>query len=462
MRNPLFFLPLLGFLTGCNAILGNRDGKDAIADAGVEQGEEEAAEAGTEAGKDSGAPPVDPPDDSSCQVTWTEESRVPDGECKRRRVITLHGGIQSPLSLSLMHTTKGRLGVAVHNVLDADSSELVIDQFTPPKKATDAPQIQSTRFAAKFQNVGTATSLARGDKDELYLLYQSLAGAGEISFVKVTSNGPGAAETVATGIAEPTYVSLAVSRTGEAIATYFEPKSAELVAKIRPKGGVFGERTVVHGLFKSGGIPGSGQSSAGFDDTNAPVIAYHRADVPLSTQPWFTSWSASPPGWFAKQQIETPSPSLNSMKGYSISLGTFGSKRHVAYFASGTSDMQIQLRYGSWTGSEEPNMEIRADAIEINDPLRPHANVSLAVDRLGRVHLAAVIPDRKQTSVKYFRQAKAGDSTKWLTDEVDHTYTLDGVDSAVVAITVDDYFRPHIVYQLSTDSSLHYASYFEE
>ncbi len=132
-----------------------------------------------------------------------------------------------------------------------------------------------------------------------------------------------------------------------------------------------------------------------------------------------------------------------------------GDRRVAAYvdWVGGTGE----LRLAHFRTVDEP---IEIEVLVASIPLveRPSRYpLALRIDRLGLLHLAAVVPTQAGPwALRYWRQTRLGGTLSWVVDTVDDDVPMRG-GAARVDLFVDDDRRPHIAWFDVDDGTVYYA-----
>jgi hypothetical protein len=375
--------------------------------------------------------------------------------------------------LTMARTSAGRIGMAYDDVIPVSTEGLHIASFLAPASSGVAPLVEvATTGYTPMSTVGRVSAIAAGgpgdvlsvvyvDEDAEELHYQELAGGG-------TSLSP--VELVASGIGSGSYVSLAVSPSGEIRAAYYVPSLGAVSSAARASAGGFEMPSeVVTGLVAN--VPGTGQSALVLDADETPNLLYQSCTVMSYSTPVYTTFDGA--NWSLAKTVDNNI--LNAAAGYSPSLVVFGATKYAAYFYVPT-DQSVPflaaLHLASWqTYADTPSIEILDPGVPASDPGGDtetfRFGASLAVDGYGLLHLAVVRPGAVSgtASVEYVRQAWVGGAITWLTDIVDDDVLAADLTSeapnAFASIVVDGAARPHIGYRSGKDGNVYYATRFD-
>ena len=129
--------------------------------------------------------------------------------------------------------------------------------------------------------------------------------------------------------------------------------------------------------------------------------------------------------------------------------------RTVAYvdWVGGTGELRL-AHFGS--ADELPVFETLEAGLPL-DETPSRFPLAMRVDRVGLLHLAAVVPDGGgRWALRYWRQTRLGGPLTWLVDTVDDDVEMRNL-SARVDLFVDDDRRPHIAWFDAGDGNIHYA-----
>jgi hypothetical protein len=455
-------------LVACSSLKASEP-SDAGADAASEN------DAGSQdAQGDSGPLPVpDSAPDTACGLPanpWSATTKT-DSLCADRRVYQLEswssaGSPAEVNSLALAVAKNGRVGVAVNGITDVEQGDLRIRAFVPASATFTLPAPLVKVPSSSFENVGASVRMVAGNDDTFHLVYQRDASqsGGSVVYRKLPASNVLGAEQAVVSVGHGTELGIAVSpKTSDVLVSYYVPPTAaqagELDTRLRPDATqVFATPLTVQRSFALDGVVGNGQHTLLFDAFGAGHVAFHLSQTFSSAVPRYSMLGAGV--WSLSKTIDNNR--LDAIAGYSLSLAVDDQTKYLAYYHRAQGATTAELRVAKWSlDGDTPAVDVRDKTVLADDPTTPRYAASLAVDKLGLLHLAYVRPtSATQCQIGYQRQVRAKGQVTWLEDIVVPSFVCrDRVDMAI-ALRVDASARPHIAYAITGDG-IYYATRFD-
>ncbi len=441
-------------------------------DAGPDAASGEVDAGALDAAVDAPAVPDSPPD-SACGAAsnpWSAATKS-DPRCAERRVFQLEswssaGAPAEVTSLALAVAKNGRVGVAVNGITDIEQGDLRIRTFTPSSAAFTLPAPLVKVPSSAFENVGAAVRIAAGNDDTFHLVYQrdvSQAG-GSVVYRKLPASNVLGAEQAVVSVGHGTELGIAVSpKTSDVLVSYYVPATAtqagELNTRLRPDATqIFATPLTVQRSFAVDGVVGNGQHALLFDAFGAGHVAFHLSQTFSSAVPRYAMLGVGV--WSLSKTVDNNR--LDAIAGYSLSLAVDDQTKYLAYYHRAQGGTAAELRVAKWSlEGDTPVVDVRDKAIPADDPTAPRYAASLAVDKLGLLHLAYVRPtSATQCQIAYQRQVRANGQVSWLEDGVVPSFVCGDRVSVAIALRVDESARPHIAYAIAGDG-IYYATRFD-
>lgn len=423
---------------------------------------------------DSGPLPVpDSPPDTACGLPanpWSATTKS-DPLCADRRVYQLEswssaGSPAEITTLAMAVAKNGRVGVAVNGLTDIEQGDLRIRSFVPASATFTLPAPLVKVPSSAFENVGAAVRMVAGNDDTFHLVYQRdvSQGGGSVVYRKLPASNVLGAEQAVVSVGHGTELGIAVSpKNSDVLVSYYVPPTAaqagELYSRLRPDATqLFATPLTVQRSFGLDGVVGNGQHTLIFDAFGAGHIAFHLSQTFSSAVPRYSMLGAGV--WSLSKTIDNNR--LDAMSGYSLSIAVDDQTKYLAYYYRAQGATTAELRVAKWSlDGDTPAVDVRDKTILADDPTTPRYAASLAVDKLGLLHLAYVRPtSATQCLVGYQRQVRAKGQVSWLEDTVVPSFVCRDRSSMAIALRVDDSARPHIAYAITGDG-IYYATRFD-
>ncbi len=405
----------------------------------------------------------DSPLDFACTEPWTKPNRT-HAECAPRRVFVLESGIADGTTLSIAVTDTNRVGIAYNTKFFADNGELHIAHFARPSSPATSdgglmpvPEI-ATIARTQFDNVGFVADIAASTSSRLHVAYQSVPD-NEISYATLETTGPpSSAETIATGIGDPSCIALGVLPSGDVRAAYYDPGQRTLFSKLRTaQNGWQSPSTIRSGFEPDAGVSGIGHVVQVIDEVGSAHVAFHQSRATGQSEPRDSQLAGSL--WTDPKTLENIG--FTGYAGFSMALGVTGQTRHAAYYVIPSAGIGADLHLARWvSASDMPTVEILAQQVPTHTS--PRSRVAMATDSWGLLHLAIVQPLENGTGyLEYRRQRRVAGQVTWVFDIVDDNVLAAGSEAALVDIALDKDGRPHIAYYRAADLAVCYATRFD-
>lgn len=440
-------------------------------DAGADGGGE--IDAGALDAQAEGGPVPDGPPDTACGApgnAWSVGSKSDPG-CADRRVYQLEswssaGAPAEVTGLALAVAKNGRVGVAVNGITDIEQGDLRIRTFVPSSAAFALPAPLVKVPSSPFENVGVAVRMVAGNDDTFHLVYQRDVGqaGGSVVYRKLPASNVLGAEQAVVSVGHGTELGIAVSpKTSDVLVSYYVPatsaQAGELDTRLRPDATqIFATPLVVQRSFAVDGVVGNGQHALLFDGFGAGHVAFHLSQTFSSAVPRYSMLGGGV--WGLSKTIDNNR--LDATTGYSVSLAVDDQTKYLAYYHRAQGATTAELRVAKWSlDADTPAVDVRDKGILADDPTAPRYAASLAVDKLGLLHLAYVRPvSATQCQIGYQRQIRVKGQVSWLDDAVVPSFVCRDRSSMAIALRVDEGARPHIAYAITGDG-IYYATRFD-
>lgn len=408
--------------------------------------------------------PLTPLSDTVCDGPanrWASTTKS-DAKCKGRIVRLLEswqggdGAVQTT-GVAIARAPSGRTAIGVHRVHTPEEGELRLFALNGTPEGFAVPVPIRVFNQSGFESHGVGIRIARGSTDDFHVVYQRVddAAGGPVLYRRLTTAGVlTTPETVAI-VPDEARPSLAASpKNDDAVISYFI-KPSKVISRFRTGTGMKPEVSVTESIL--GSAPAAGSSSLAYDTSGQAHVAYIYSTNPASAAPKYVQSNGQ--YWNIGSQTLDNGTSAGIF-GFSIAMAVRGLQKSVAYFARPIGSSTAELRVATIDGTGAfPTIETVLQDIPIPTPGATAVHLDLTFDRLGALHMVAVLPGAT-CKIAYLRQvpAQAG-ALKWVEDLVDEPIACSSDNDVQVALTVDESIRAHIVYAVGAVGAYYATRY---
>lgn len=478
MRSSVAWLLTFAAIVACNGLKDAAEAPPDEGDAGAPPddgapGSDAGGARAADAGPDGAAAP---PPDFECADAWVTTTKK-KSECAPRQVTIVDSDIAiDATGVSIARTSAGRIGIVYNSETTAESGEMRLVHFVPTTSSFTPHVIK--RAQGDYAHAGYTTKIAASPPDTLHVLahdVDDVSSSGDVVEVRLVDGTeplsvPDASDLVASAVKRPTELALAIDGSGTRFATLRIATGttdaggtvARLAAATKPAAAGFSAMPDLATGLLPDEAPGTGAASLAFDGSGQLAVLFHHCNLYAHSTPRYRTFNGT--SWSYEKTIDNAA--FDGLAGYSPRVAAHGPRKTAAYFfrkAGQSTPATAELHLATWTlPSDTPVVEIVDTGIPSVDPMAPHYQVAMAVDRFGLVHLAIIRPESATSGyLEYRRQVPvAGGGTKWLSDIVDPDVLSDASD-AFVDMIVDDAVRPHIAYRSGKDLEVRYATRYD-
>ncbi len=415
-----------------------------------------------------GAPPdaAPPPPDASplsdatlepgplateCPIAWTALGADRPDTCAGRHHMVVAGSIEPP-SVDIARSGQGRVLIGWTEQTLFDAGYYVLRQIDERRLVViDEAQIEP--FFEVGELVGSAAALAvQRETFHLALWFTSDSGS-QVQYTQWRPDDSLAPVEVVSGlVGSAGEVDLAVADNGDVHVAWHDAQSGQILVRARraPDAAWDADPFEVDVDLGTNADLGAAVRVVS-TDARVQHVAYQHVLGRFGAAPAYRARIGD--RWTARRTLDNNGNRRHS--GVGLALAVHGDNRTIAYvdWVGGTGELRL-ARFGS--ADELPTFETLEAGLAI-DETPSRFPLAMRVDRVGLLHLVAVVPDGGgRWALRYWRQTRLGGPLTWLVDTVDDDVEMRNL-TARVDLFVDDDRRPHIAWFDAGDGNVHYA-----
>lgn len=397
-----------------------------------------------------------PPPDEPCPDYWAETDGT--GNCAGRRVVEIATDIIENSGISIAVTAESRrIVIAYQRRLWADEATFHLASLGAEPGATISHQqvpslpmhLMGEAFDLAPSTTGNVVHLAHLDIQDV---------GGEITHRTIDGETLtlGNPSTLANDVSRRAQVRVFEATNGETFGLYYNDLDGTIYWRryaAAEEGAWSPALTALH-VENLQGV-GAGDFSLARQPNGLPALV-HTDTLTGGSKPRFAQFHGA--GWTSPKTVDGATG--DTLAGYAPGLAIVDTRRTVAHFSIAEI---FELRIAEWEAdSEIPKVSVLTSGVQGDLQYPPH-DLAMASDRYGLLHLLVVEPGSDFSlsvpggSLEYWRQRRAGGTTRWISDTIAINVVHRGERSRV-DLQVDGDGKPHIAFYDATSGRVLYMT----